>query len=143
MSLAGWDAGPVTVSKTSFQYDGNDDWGTDTGMPNLNNLEVSREEATQRFLNFIRNFVVDKTFIYRFKSLNGPSFCTKTNFLEKRDQLRSNYTIGKYILEVNLENLYQFDESLANLIQQFPSQLIPCVRKNFIISLLLKTYDCM
>ena len=80
MSLAGWDAGPVTVSKTSFQYDGNDDWGTDTGMPNLNNLEVSREEATQRFLNFIRNFVVDKTFIYRFKSLNGPSFTQKLIF---------------------------------------------------------------
>ena len=64
MSLAGWDTGRVTVSSSSFnENDGTSDWMNDG--PNTNNLEIPLEDAKQRFLKFIRDFKIDKTFIYR------------------------------------------------------------------------------
>jgi hypothetical protein len=44
-----------------------------------------------------------------------------------RDQLRSNYTLNKHYLEIDLEHLFQFDEEIANALQNFPAQLLPHV----------------
>lgn len=106
MAQAGWDSGRVTVSsKSLIENDEGDEWNME-GVPNTDNLEISKEEAQKRFILFIRDFKIENSFIYR-------------------DQLRSNYTLAKYFLQVELEHLFQFDEELASLLQHFPEQLLP------------------
>ena len=73
MSLAGWDSGGVTVSSKSMLTN-EDEWGSSEGLPNTNRLEISQDDATKRFLHFIRNFQVDNVFIYRYGFLSEIEF---------------------------------------------------------------------
>lgn len=41
-----------------------------------------------------------------------------------RDTLKRNYNLGQYWLEINLEDLAAFDESLAEKIQKLPTEYL-------------------
>jgi hypothetical protein len=69
MSLAGWDSGRVAVSNNSLSLDltnENSGWGSLNEAAPTSNMDLSVHEAKQRFLTFLRNFQIDKTFIYRY-----------------------------------------------------------------------------
>lgn len=42
-----------------------------------------------------------------------------------RDALKRNYNLGQYWLEINLEDLAAFDESLAEKVQKLPTEYLP------------------
>jgi DNA replication licensing factor MCM5 len=46
-----------------------------------------------------------------------------------RDALRTNYTSGRYWLEVDLKDLNSYDEELGELIKKQPTEVLPLVRK--------------
>jgi hypothetical protein len=55
------------------------------------------------------------------------------NFLWKkipqaRDQLKRNYNLGQYWLEVDIEDVSSFDESLADKLYAVPTENLPLVR---------------
>lgn len=42
-----------------------------------------------------------------------------------RDQLKRNYNVGQYWVDVNLEDLSSFDESLAEKMYKHPTEYLP------------------
>jgi DNA replication licensing factor MCM5 len=44
------------------------------------------------------------------------------------DQLKQHYNLGKYCLEVDLEDLSSFDETLADKLNKNPTEFLPLVR---------------
>lgn len=44
-----------------------------------------------------------------------------------RDQLKRNYNIGQYWLEVKLEDIIQYDEELFGKIKEYPSEFASVV----------------
>ncbi|KNC50614.1 MCM5 minichromosome maintenance deficient 5 [Thecamonas trahens ATCC 50062] len=62
-------------------------------------------DARAKFLNFIRNFRDGNVFTYR-------------------DQLRANYVLRKYQLEVQLEHLKAYDEALADTLVEAPAEYV-------------------
>jgi DNA replication licensing factor MCM5 len=59
-----------------------------------------------RFQRFVREFRTGNAFVYR-------------------DQLKHNFNLKRYCLEIQLEHLAAFDESLADKLLQQPNQFIP------------------
>lgn len=47
------------------------------------------------------------------------------HFLLYRDALKRNYNLRQYYLEVNLEDLASYDESLADKVYKQPSEHVP------------------
>eukprot|EP01135_Chromosphaera_perkinsii_P011296 Nk52_evm77s2367 gene=Nk52_evmTU77s2367 len=80
------------------------DEGSVTYSESIGNVDSSdfvKTKARDRFFEFIRTFREDTIFTYR-------------------DQLRRHYNLGKYILEVDLQDLSGFDEVLANELTNSP-----------------------
>ena len=46
----------------------------------------------------------------------------------RSDQLKHNYNLKKYAIDVNLEHLTSFDERLVNMLNANPNELLPLVR---------------
>lgn len=46
-------------------------------------------------------------------------------YFYSRDNLKRNYNLGQFWVEVNLEDLAAFDESLAEKIQKHPTEYLP------------------
>ncbi|KAG7200078.1 hypothetical protein KM043_000524 [Ampulex compressa] len=67
------------------------------------NLQVSKK----KFMEFIRQFH-EGNFNYKY-----------------RDTLKRNYNLGQYWIEINLEDLAAFDESLAEKIYKLPTEYLP------------------
>eukprot|EP00118_Oscarella_pearsei_P026954 m.310596 g.310596 ORF g.310596 m.310596 type:complete len:737 (+) comp52950_c0_seq1:92-2302(+) len=66
-----------------------------------------RTRDQQRFADFIRNFVDDRhTYKYR-------------------DQLRRNYNLGRYWVEISLNDMSSFDEELADKLGKQPTEFLP------------------
>ncbi|CAE1224866.1 MCM5 [Acanthosepion pharaonis] len=68
---------------------------------------INRQEIKKRLKDFIRQFH-EGNFSYKY-----------------RDLLKRHYNTGNYCLEVNLEDLSNFDESLAEKIHKLPAEHIP------------------
>jgi DNA replication licensing factor MCM5 len=64
--------------------------------------------ARTRFRDFIRHFAKEGDYIYR-------------------DQLRQNYHVGRYHLNVEIEHIQNFDEDLAQWLISQPGTVIPFV----------------
>jgi hypothetical protein len=45
-----------------------------------------------------------------------------------RDQLKHNFTLKKYFIDISLEHLTSFDELLANELAAHPNDMLPLVR---------------
>lgn len=48
------------------------------------------------------------------------------------DQLKQHYNLGKYCLEVDLEDLSSYDETLADKLNKNPAEFLPLVCKNIL-----------
>lgn len=59
-----------------------------------------------------------------FRVLAVPSLTIQYRFNFFRDTLKRNYNLGQYWLEINLEDLAAFDESLAEKIQKLPTEYL-------------------
>ena len=46
-----------------------------------------------------------------------------------RDELKRNYNLGQYWLEVDLEDVSSFDEALAEKLYKLPTEHLPLVRE--------------
>ncbi|XP_044727664.1 DNA replication licensing factor Mcm5 [Chrysoperla carnea] len=69
--------------------------------------QVNLQEVKRKFKDFIRQFNEDN-FNYKY-----------------RDALKRNYNLRQYYLEVNLEDLASYDESLADKVYKQPSEHVP------------------
>lgn len=69
--------------------------------------EVNRVSARKRFREFIREFH-EGTFSYSY-----------------RDQLKRNYNLGQYYLEVDFQDLTSYDEQLADKLSKSPAEFLP------------------
>ncbi|KAJ3337456.1 minichromosome maintenance protein 5 [Gonapodya sp. JEL0774] len=102
---AGWDVGRVYTARITppDELDGPElllsgaDGDLDT---------ISLSVVEQKFFEFIREFVIDDSFIYR-------------------DQLRANLIVQRYFLEVEFQHIQTVDELLANLLRQRPAEFLP------------------
>ena len=72
-------------------------------------LAGSRLASQQQFLEFIRQFREENTFVYQ-------------------DQLRKNYHLGRHYLEVNIDDLDRFEPQLADHLRNEPLDYLPLVR---------------
>ncbi|KAG2172242.1 hypothetical protein INT43_004783 [Umbelopsis isabellina] len=73
--------------------------------------ELALQAANEnKFLAFIENFRLDNDYIYR-------------------DQLRANLMTKQYFLEVDLGHLISYDEELANLLSNNPTELLPAFER--------------
>jgi len=45
-----------------------------------------------------------------------------------RDELKRNYNLGRYFVNVSIENLDSFNEQLADALYKNPSEYLPVVR---------------
>lgn len=48
-------------------------------------------------------------------------------FLYFSDQLKQHYNLGRYFLEVEIEDLSSYDEQLADKLSKNPTELLPLV----------------
>ncbi|KAJ2610602.1 minichromosome maintenance protein 5 [Coemansia sp. RSA 1365] len=69
-------------------------------------MEQDRGEIQQKLFDFIQNFRDDNVFIYR-------------------DQLRQNLAVGENMLDVSLQDLASFDESLSQQLVNHPADVLP------------------
>ena len=76
---------------------------------NTDSSEFERTKAEESFFEFIRTFREENVFTYR-------------------DQLRRHYNLGKFTLEVDLQDLSAYDELLANKLKNSPGEYMPLVR---------------
>lgn len=68
--------------------------------------EQSNTSIINKFVDFIRNFRIDNSFIYR-------------------DQLRQNLLVNLYFIEVDMSHLSRFDEEFANNFKDKPTEYLP------------------
>jgi len=64
-------------------------------------------EAKRRFRDFIRGFH-EGNYVYPY-----------------RDQLKRNYNLGEYVLDVSIDDLSSFDELLADKVRKLPTEYLP------------------
>lgn len=69
--------------------------------------QANRQQTKNRFREFIRQFH-EGNFTYRY-----------------RDQLKRHYNLRQYYLEVDLEDVASFDETLAEKLSKLPSETLP------------------
>lgn len=69
----------------------------------------SHSEITKQFLEFIQNFRVNNSYVYR-------------------DQLSQNLLTKQYFVEVDLNHLINFNPDLANKLSTSPADFLPLVR---------------
>ncbi|XP_063426896.1 DNA replication licensing factor mcm5-like [Mytilus trossulus] len=93
--MAGFDDAGVFFSDNFGSEDQNDD------------NQVNRQQVKKRLKDFIRQFH-EGNFTYTY-----------------RDQLKRNYNLGQYWLEVDIEDVSSFDESLADRLYNQPSEHLP------------------
>ena len=68
----------------------------------------TRSFAQQALVNFVLEFHVDGSFIYR-------------------DQLRQNVLLKQYFLEIDIAHLIAYNEELASRLSNNPTEIIPIV----------------
>ncbi|KAJ1978641.1 minichromosome maintenance protein 5 [Dimargaris xerosporica] len=68
--------------------------------------QSDRSVVEQELFNFLQNFCVDNQFVYR-------------------DQLRQNLMIKNYVLEVDMQDLISYDETLAHKLSEQPADILP------------------
>ena len=93
--MAGFDDAGVFFSDNFGSEDQNDD------------NQISRQQVKKRLKDFIRQFH-EGNFTYTY-----------------RDQLKRNYNLGQYWLEVDIEDVSSFDESLADKLYAVPTENLP------------------
>ncbi|KAK3710538.1 hypothetical protein QZH41_009373, partial [Actinostola sp. cb2023] len=93
--MSGFDQGEIFVSDPFGSEDQQDD------------REISRLSARKKFKEFLREYH-EGTFAYKY-----------------RDRLKQHYNLGRYYLEVELEDLSSFDEELADKLNKNPTELLP------------------
>ncbi|KAJ1565341.1 minichromosome maintenance protein 5, partial [Nowakowskiella sp. JEL0078] len=93
MAAFGWDAGQIYQAGV---------------LPAENIADAGLPRATVEllFLNFLRNFRLDNSFLYR-------------------DQLRQNLTIKQYFMEIDFSHLITFNEELAYHLRDKPAENLP------------------
>lgn len=69
---------------------------------------INRQQIKNRFRDFIRQFIEGNSFTFRY-----------------RDQLKRNYTLHQYWLEVDIEDLTHFDASIADKLTKQPTEHLP------------------
>lgn len=57
------------------------------------------------------------------------------------DQLKRNYNLGQFYLEVELEDLSSFDESLAEKLYKLPSEHLPLVCRRITLTQSHRSHD--
>ncbi|KAK3092794.1 hypothetical protein FSP39_007290 [Pinctada imbricata] len=93
--MAGFDEAGVFYSDNFGSEDQTDDG------------QINRQQVKKRFKDFIRQFH-EGNFSYRY-----------------RDQLKRNYNLGQYWLEVDIEDVSSFDEALAEKLYKLPTEHLP------------------
>nr|QIC49965.1 DNA replication licensing factor MCM5 [Actinia equina] len=93
--MSGFDQGEIFVSDPFGSEDQQDE------------RDVNRITARKKFKEFLREFH-EGTFAYKY-----------------RDQLKQHYNLGKYCLEVDLEDLSSYDETLADKLNKNPAEFLP------------------
>ncbi|KAJ3121152.1 minichromosome maintenance protein 5 [Nowakowskiella sp. JEL0407] len=94
MAAFGWDAGQVYQANV-FQ---GENLGNEQGPP--------KAIVETNFLNFLRNFRLDNSFLYR-------------------DQLSQNLIIKQHFIEVDFSHIVSYDEELANHLKDRPAEYLP------------------
>ncbi|XP_017891576.1 DNA replication licensing factor Mcm5-like [Ceratina calcarata] len=79
--------------------------------PDTNETQTNLQYAKKKFMEFIRQFH-EGNFNYKY-----------------RDTLKRNYNLGQYWLEINLEDLGAFDESLAEKVYKHPTEYLPILEE--------------
>ncbi|CAK9301437.1 unnamed protein product [Gordionus sp. m RMFG-2023] len=69
--------------------------------------QINRSNYLKRFKDFIKNF------------------CTENFNYIYRDQLRRNYDLDRYWLEISLEDITNFDEEIGDKLWNLPTEIIP------------------
>ena len=98
VSSAGFDAPGVYFS---------DNFGSESGASTQDGAGINNLAVKKRFKEFLREFH-ESSFNYKY-----------------RDALKRNYNLGQYWVEVNLEDLSSFDDTLADRAYKNPSELVP------------------
>ena len=81
------------------------------------NDHVEKDQAFMKYMHFVLEFQDKNTYIYRY----GHWKWSHVFLLEYREQLQTNAGKGQYFLKVDLNDLVNFDESLATMLRNFPS----------------------
>ena len=98
VSPAGFDAPGVYFS---------DNFGSESGASTQDGAGINNLAVKKRFKEFLREFH-ESSFNYKY-----------------RDAVKRNYNLGQYWVEVNLEDLSSFDDTLADRAYKNPSELVP------------------
>lgn len=103
----GWENDPVSVSR-----------GVSRADSSFRRQEAEKEE---RFANFIRTFRRNASFVYR---CDYSLLSTLIN----SDQLRRNYNLKQYFLDIRKEDLNSFDPELDDELSSRPHEFLLLVR---------------
>ncbi|KAK1118351.1 minichromosome maintenance protein 5 [Melipona bicolor] len=76
-----------------------------------NETQTNLQHSKRKFMEFIRQFH-EGNFNYKY-----------------RDTLKRNYNLGQYWVEINLEDLAAFDESLAEKVYKHPTEYLPILEE--------------
>lgn len=95
---------------------------------NSDGQSQTRQAVKQKLKEFLRQFH-DGNFHYKYRYFYPVcvnKFCMTLNLIF-RDTLKRNYNIGQYYLEVNLEDLASFNDTLADKFYKEPIEHHPLV----------------
>jgi len=111
MSGIGWDTGRVYHAHV---------------LPGEENSPDAHSRLEEQFFEFILEFRLDNSYIYRYTSPHNCDLCV-------RDQLQTNIVGKKYFLDVNVEHLIMANEHLADKLKNEPADMLPLVQSSSVL----------
>jgi len=108
-------------------------------LDNTVEVQASLRHKKRKFKDFLRQYH-EGNFNYKYRFAFLLCYSSVNSMIRDlmylyRDNLKRNYNLGKYFLEVYLDDLRCFDDSLADEVTKRPSEHLPLVTSSFSIEI--------